>query len=197
MSASPAVHHRRSIRLKGYDYAQAGAYFITICTHGRVPFFCKIDKGEMKLTEFGQIAHDQWQQIPNRFENVELAPFVVMPNHIHGIIVTPAPFMGAPAADDETPNIGGWVGASPTHTQPQGLPLRVTVGDIVGAYKSLVANECLKIYKTKNELMGKLWQRNYYEHIIRDEKSYIEIAQYIIDNPAKWALDSLSPRGTP
>lgn len=73
----------------------------------------------------------------------------------------------------------------------------MTVGNIIGAYKSLVANECLKIYKTKNETMGKLWQRNYYEHIIRDEKSYLKIAQYIFDNPAKWVLDSLFPGGTP
>ena len=71
------------------------------------------------------------------------------------------------------------------------------IGDIVGAYKSLVANECLKIYNIKNQTMGKLWQRNYYEHIIRDEKSYLEIAQYILENPTKWALDSLFSGGTP
>jgi REP element-mobilizing transposase RayT len=71
------------------------------------------------------------------------------------------------------------------------------VGDIVGAYKSIVANECLKLFKSKNQPMGKLWQRNYYEHIIRNEKSYLEIVQYILDNPIKWESDRLYPGGTP
>jgi len=221
------LHHRRSIRLKEYDYSQPGAYFITICTHNRKQRFGEIvragftpaqncqpeqpkglplrdangagfipdQNAKMQLNEYGQIAQDQWLQIPARFENIELGAFIIMPNHIHGILVIHDPEVGA--------NIG--VGASPTPTviptgQPQiGQPLRLPVqlGNIVGAYKSLVANECLEIYKTKNETMGKLWQRNYYEHIIRDEKSYLEIAQYIFDNPAKWALDSLFPGRTP
>jgi putative transposase len=236
LSASPAGHQRRSIRLKGYDYSLASAYFITICTQDREPVFGKIDKGEVKLNEFGQIAHEQWRQIPNRFDNVELEPFVVMPNHVHGIIVInekepvgagftsalgdETPNMGAgarftaalddetintgvgarfaPALDDETVNTG--VGASPTPTngqtgQPQGLPLRVTVGSVVGTYKSLVANECLKLYKTKNEFMGKLWQRNYWEHIIRDEQDLNNAHEYILNNPAQWETDQLYPRG--
>lgn len=253
---NPANHHRRSIRLKGYDYSQAGAYFITVCTHNRLPLFGEIvrvgftpaldnespntgvgagftpapdDKMtnigvgasssptgistgknvgsgfthvQMNLNEYGQIAHDQWQKISERFDHIELGEFVIMPNHIHGIIVinesqtVEAGF--TPAPNDKMTNIG--VGASPSPTilrtgQPQGLPLRKTIGDIVGAYKSLVANECLKIFKSKNETMGKLWQRNYYEHIIRNEKSYLKIAQYILDNPAKWQQDSLNPGG--
>jgi putative transposase len=221
----PVAPTRHSIRLPGYDYSQAGAYFITICTHDRACLFGQIVRAglapaQMQLNEYGQIAHDQWHQIPERFENIELDQFVVMPNHVHGIIIinesvgagfTPAPFMGTPALDDKTVNTG--VGASPTPTlipsgqpptgqpptgQPQGLPLHGgTVGDIVGAYKSLVANECLKIYKSKNEFMGKLWQRNYYEHIIRDEKSYNQIDAYIVNNPAQWELDQLFAGGTP
>ena len=248
MTYDPAVHHRRSIRLKGYDYSQAGAYYITICTHQRQPFFGNIVRAglapaQMKLNEYGQIAHEQWQKIPARFETIELDSFIIMPNHIHGILIihdpvgagftpaqntqndlpgigqpqglplqnsndagfTPAPFLGTPTHGGKMPNTR--VGASPTPTvnpsgqpvigQPQGLPRRVTGGDVVGAYKSLVANECLKIYKTKNETMGNLWQRNYYEHIIRDEKSYLKIAQYILGNPVKWELDSFYPGGPP
>ena len=202
----PTVHHRRSIRLKGYDYAQTGAYFITLCTHNRLPLFGEIVNGEMQLNEYGRIAHEQWQQIPARFEQIELSAFVIMPNHIHGIIIIPDPVGAglAPAQNDEAPSRGvganTGLGASPTPTniqtgQPQGLPRRKTVGDIVGAYKSLVANECLKIFKTRNETMGKIWQRNYYEHIIRDETAYMKIAQYILDNPAKYELDSLHPGG--
>ena len=147
---------------------------------------------QMKLNEYGQIACNQWQKIPERFANIELDVFVVMPNHIHGIIVIHDP-VGAgftPALVDVVPNAE--VGAFNT---TNGLPLRVTVGYIVGAYKSLVANECLKIYKSKNEFMGKLWQRNYYEHIIRDEKSFDTIQDYILNNPDRWESDQLYPEG--
>ena len=95
-----------------------------------------------------------------------------MPNHIHGIIVIYNP--------------------EPSFGQPQGLPLRKTLGEIVGAYKSLAAAECLNIYKNNHIIMGKLWQRNVDEHIIRNEESYIKIAQYIISSPTKWELDSFS-----
>ena len=254
MSTDPAFHQRRSIRLKGYDYAQAGAYFITICTHNRLPLFGKIVRAgfipdpnnqtgqpqtgqpqtgqpqtgqpqtgqpqtgqpqtgqpqtgqpqglplrdandtaqpvgagftpaRMNLNEYGQIAHEQWQKIPVRFETVELDAFVIMPNHIHGIIIINE---SQPVKAGLTPTLNR------QFSQTQRCPKRKTIGDIVGAYKSLVANECLKIFKTKNENMGKLWQRNYYEHIIRDEKSYLKIAQYILDNPEKWELDSMYP----
>jgi putative transposase len=230
MTCGPAVRRRRSIRLKGYDYAQAGAYFITICTHNRQPFFGEIVRAglspaQMEFNQYGGIAYDQWQKIPERFENIELDQFVIMPNHIHAILFIIEPATGTarvgasptPTVDetenaqvgaddpvgagftpalDETNNAR--VGTSPTPTQigqPQN-PIRTTIGDVVGAYKSLVANECLKIYKAKNEFLGKLWQRNYYEHIIRDEKSYNAIAEYILNNPAQWELDELYPGGT-
>jgi REP element-mobilizing transposase RayT len=126
-----------------------------------------------------------------------------MPNHIHGIIVihtpvgagfTPAlqPNSGQPNSGQPNsgqPNSGQPNSGQPNSGQPQGLPLRKTIGDIVGAYKSIVANECLKIFKSNNETMGKIWQRNYWEHIIRDEKSFQEIAIYIENNPAKWQED--------
>ena len=110
-----------------------------------------------------------------------------MPNHIHGIIVLSAGATLAFAQNDgnaQNEMIDGndiWAGASPAPKE--------TVGDIVGAYKSLVANGCLDIYKTKNETMGKLWQRNYYEHIIRNDKSYNTISEYIINNPTNWKDD--------
>jgi REP element-mobilizing transposase RayT len=201
MTYNPAVHHRHSIRLPGYDYSQAGAYFITLCTYQRKCIFGEIVgagfiPAQMKLNEYGQIAYDQWQKLPERFENIELDAFAIMPNHIHGIIIIPDPDpVGAgftPALDDETANTR--VGASPTPTlmptgQPLRLPLRNTIGDIVGAYKSLVAKECLKICKT-NKTMGKIWQRNYYEHITRDEEDFDRIATYIQDNPSLWEKDT-------
>ncbi len=222
MSYNPKIHHRRSIRLKGYDYSQAGLYFITICTHQRKCVFGKIENDEMVLNDFGIVANDQWIKLADRYPNFELDVFQIMPNHMHGIINVGAGFTPAPIANPKdttgqpqgiaptTPNensqntIGQPQGIAPTTTdensmnttgQPQGIA--PTVCDIIGAYKSLVANECLEIFKNKypNIFMGKLWQRNYYEHIIRNEKSYKRISQYIINNPGNWNGDKFFEEG--
>ena len=188
MAYNPKIHHRRSIRLKGYDYSQAGAYFITICCEHRICRFGKIENNEMILNELGNIAYNEWAKLAERFANFELDVFQIMPNHMHGIIVLKN-MVGAgftPAQND-----GMVLGQSQVLGQPQGIaPTTVsTVGDIVGAYKSLVFNDCLEIYKSKNERMGKLWQRDYYEHIIRNDQSYQTISAYIINNPSKWGDD--------
>lgn len=195
MPYNPALHNRQSIRLKGYDYSQAGLYFITICCERRgnplrLPFG-HIENNEMVLNQYGKIAFDEWFKLSDRFLNFELDVFQIMPNHMHGIIVLNnvnpvgaglAPAQNAPAPNDIFQNDSGIkAGASPAPTS--------SIPNIVGAYKSLVANECLKIFKSNNETMGKLWQRNYYEHIIRDDRSYQTIANYIINNPAKWQED--------
>jgi putative transposase len=238
MNYNPNNHHRRSIRLKGYDYSQAGAYFITICCQNRECRFGKIVVGtsladaQMELNEYGTIACHEWMKLPERFQNFELDVFQIMPNHMHGIIVlndvgttlAVAPAAGTnknagsgftPTQNDidntntETENVATEQqlqqqqnGVPQQKGQPQGLPLQITgddnvagvnraltVGDIVGAYKSLVANACLDVFKSKNEMMGKLWQRNYHEHIIRNEQSYQTISDYIINNPKKWNDD--------
>ena len=207
LSYNTILHLRHSIHLQSYDYSQPGGYFITVCTQNHKPWFGEIFNGEMHLNELGEITQNQLLRIPTRFEHIELDEFVIMPNHIHAIIIhepVGAGFTPAQYDDLAYTRVGVGVGLAPTHMtlpinhpetgQPQGLPLRKTLGNIIGAYKSLVANECLKIFKTKNQIMAKFWQRNYYEHIIRDEKSYQQIAQYIIDNPAHWELDSLYPR---
>lgn len=195
---------RKSIRLKGYDYSQAGLYFITICCQDRVCRFGDVVNGEMVLNELGQIAHDEWIKLSNRFSNFEIDVFQIMPNHMHGIILLNNASVGAgftPAQYDldtpnnlDTPNesnIRSTVRVAPTQNDDIRATEKTapTISDIVGAYKSLVFNGCLSIYKSKNVRMGKLWQRNYYEHIIRDEQSYQRISQYIINNPAKWAED--------
>lgn len=150
---------------------------------------------QMELNEFGQIALEQWHKLSDRFPNIELDAFVVMPNHVHGIIFITenGQPVGAGLAPAQNGNGQPRDGQPQGFGQPQGLPLpkRTTLGDVVGAYKSLVSNECLKIYKTKNETMGKLWQRNYYEHIIRDNKSYENIVYYIENNPSTWQQDEL------
>ena len=214
---NPNIHHRRSIRLKGFDYSQAGLYFITICCQDRFCYFGHVENDAMILNEYGQIAFDEWMKLPERFPNFELDVFQIMPNHIHAIISltnpatvgatlavapngnTVAPNGNAVAHDGNTvahdgnavapigntvahDTIGAGVNPAPTDTN-------TGVSDIVGAYKSLVSNGCLKIFKSNNEMMGKLWQRNYYEHIIRNEQSYQRIAEYIMNNPIKWGED--------
>jgi len=134
----------------------------------------------MTLNEYGWVAYNEWAKIPDRFSDVELDVFQIMPNHMHGIIILKNPVKAKSAQNVEK-------------TEAKNPAL----GDIVGAYKSLVANECLAVFKNKindgaisqNETMGKLWLRNYYENIIRDEKSYEIICNYIINNPAKWLQD--------
>ena len=186
MLYNPAIHHRRSIRLKGYDYSQSGLYFVTICCQDMTCRFGEIENGEMILNDYGKFAHTEWEKLSERYPNVLLDAFQIMPNHIHGIIVLNT--VGATLAvalnnDTIAPIIRA--GASPAPT----AAATTTIGNIVGAYKSLVMNKCLNICKIRNEYLGRFWQRNYYEHIIRNDNSYQRIADYIISNPAKWETD--------
>ena len=196
-------HNRVSIRLKGYDYSRAGLYFITICCHHKVPRFGVVVNGKMELNEFGKIAYAEWLKLSERFSNVELDAFQIMPDHMHGIILLKNPPVGAgftPAPPVPPSKLNPMQPDDPTATSDlaptamvdstataRGAP--ITVGGIVGAYKSMVSNRCLDIYKFKNETMGQFWQRNYYEHIIRTEQSYQRISKYIINNPLKWTKD--------
>lgn len=160
MTFNPDIHHRRSIRLRDYNYSTVGAYFVTICTVDRVCYFDQ-------FPHLRKIVNDEWINIPKRFQGVDLDEYVVMPNHFHGIIIR-----------------------KPGH--PQGdAP---TLGDIVGAFKSLCVNAWLKAIKTENiNARGKFWQNNYYEHVIRDEEEMNRIRQYIVDNPMRWELDRENP----
>ena len=292
MPYDPNRHHRRSIRLKGYDYSQAGAYFITICTQDRACLFGKVVNGEMQLNDAGRMVLAEWNMLPERFPHVVLDAFVVMPNHVHGIVVitnpatddtattaptivgtglVPVPNAGTMGAVPDAgtmgavpdagtmgavpdagtmgavpdagtmgavPNAGtmgavpdagmmgavpdaGMMGAVPddgatTRVAPtaativgtglvpvpdDGATTRVaptvgdivapTVGDIVGAFKSRVTVEYIRGVKTSGwpPFRGRLWQRNYYEHIIRNERALNAIRQYIIENPRRWQMD--------
>jgi REP element-mobilizing transposase RayT len=274
-------HNRRSIRLKGYDYSQAGAYFITACCQDRKHRFGNIENSKMILNDFGAIAYSEWLQLEVRYLNFELDVFQIMPNHMHAIVVlnnvgaglAPAPTLNLNSNFNPDLNndviqngrLNGFDGDNSAVVGAGASPAP-TVGDIVGAYKSIVANACLDIFKfgwgndgnvggggginvgagvnvntgaggnnnvgaggnnnvgaggnnnvgaggnnnvgaggnnnvgaggnnnvgagvNPAPYMGKIWQRNYYEHIIRDEKSYNNISNYIINNPAKWAED--------
>lgn len=179
MTYNPSIHHRRSIRLPEYDYSQAGAYFITLCAHQREYLFGEIVDGEMKLNEFGQIVQSTWHALVNHVARIELDAFVIMPNHIHGIIT----IVGAGSVRAGSVRAGSEPAPTTDITQKQ-TPL----SEIVRQLKTFSAR---RINLARNTPGEPVWQRNYYEHIIRDEKSYNAISEYILDNPAKWELDSL------
>jgi REP element-mobilizing transposase RayT len=170
-------HHRRSIRLKGYDYSQAGAYFVTVCTQDRACLFGDVVDGAMRLNEVGQIVGACWRMIPGHFPNTELDGFVVMPNHVHGIIVI------------TQRNLVRATHASPLQQPPRGLQCQ-SISAIIGSFKSAATKRIHALPRFANL---PIWQRNYYEHIIRNEESLNHIRQYILDNPAWWAFDRDNP----
>ncbi|MCZ7542020.1 MAG: transposase [Anaerolineae bacterium] len=176
MRHDPNTHHRRSIRLQGYDYAQEGAYFVTICTHHRTCLFGEVVDSAMQLSGFGEIVQDCWFDIPAHFPYVELDAFVVMPNHVHGVIVI---------VDEEG---RGKVCTAPT--SGFGRSVAGSLSAIVGSFKSAVTKQINEIRKTPRMT---IWQRGYYDHVIRDEEDLNRIRQYIVDNPAHWELDSENP----
>lgn len=192
MRYDPEKHHRRSIRLKGYDYSQPGAYFVTIVTQDRACLFGEVVDGEMRLNELGEIVAWTWRDLPNHVPNVALDAFVVMPNHVHGIIVSiDAPNAPAPVG----------AGSEPAPTQPIPGPFnepipggiaakRYALPEIVRQFKTFSAR---RINERRGTPGGPVWQRNYYEHIIRNEESLNQIRQYIANNPLQWALDRENP----
>ena len=179
--------HRRSLRLKDYDYAQAGAYFVTICTQDRACLFGAIVDGAMQLSDAGSTVEQCWSQIPEHFRDVVLDEFVVMPNHVHGILVINPAVPAVPAVPvvPVVPAVGA------THASPlRNGPRPGSLGAIVGSFKSAVTR---RINQTCHSLGATVWQRNYYEHIIRDEASLHGIREYIANNPLQWALDRENP----
>jgi REP element-mobilizing transposase RayT len=186
------IHHRRFIRLRGYDYSQEGLYFVTTCTQNRACLFGNITDGAMRLNEIGRMVENEWLKLPERFNNVVLDVFQIMSNHFHGILqIVGAGLAPAPNDSVACDNRAGMDNNEATAHNRATARVAPTIGNIIGAFKSLVTNECLKIFKSKNEYLGKLWQHNYYEHIIRDHNDYARIAGYIADNPANWANDDL------
>lgn len=176
---NPAIHHRRSIRLKGYDYSQSGLYFITLCVQDRVCLFGKIENGKIILNKYGEIAHNEWKKTMEIRKNVELLEFIVMPNHFHAIVRLLG--RGELHSPDNTLGNKG-VCDTPLQSPSQ------TIGAIVRGYKSSVTKQINTSLSEVNSFQ-QIWQRNYYEHIIRNEQSYQNISEYIVNNPAKWAED--------
>ena len=177
------LHHRHSIRLKDYDYSQPGAYFATIVAWQRQPIFGDIINREMILNPYGEIVQKWWREIPVHFANVETGAFVIMPNHIHGIIL-----IGERRGTVSVPNFD-------VHHHAQGgvtPPLRgSTLGQIIAYFKYQSTKEMNLL--NNSGTVTKFWQRNYYEHIIRDETDLQNKAHYIEANPLLWEEDNENP----
>ena len=171
MKFDPDIHHRRSIRLKGYDYSQAGAYFVTIVTWQREMLFGEIVDEEMRLNEFGQLVSEKWQWLETQYPYVELGTWIVMPNHFHGILVI---------------HDSGRGGSRSAPTPIKRKPL----GGLIGAFKTVSTKQINLLRNTEGQLV---WQRNYYEHIIRNEPEMDRISRYIESNPSQWAEDDENP----
>ena len=218
MTNKHSEHHRRSIRLKGYDYSQAGLYFITICVQNRECLFGKIvgaslvdaknTDAQMILNDAGKMVQEEWIKLQERFTNIALHEYIVMPNHFHAILeIVGATLVVAQnemaiqnematqnnvVAQNETAAPNG-NGECNIQGQPQGIaPTGKTVGDMVGAFESITTVEYIRGVKNNNwqTFDKKLWQRNYWEHIIRNEQSYLKISEYIVNNPANWNNDT-------
>ena len=193
MSYNPEKHHRRSIRARGYDYSSPGYYFVNACTQHRECFYGEVVGTEMQLNDAGRMVEHWWQRLAGKFVQVDLDEHITMPNHLHGIIVivdrhTRAP-MYAPSCDG---------------SDAASLPRkRVPLGEIVQWFKTMTTNEFIRGVKESGwpRFDRKLWQRDYFEHVIRDEKSLNNIRRYIRANPLMWPFDrdnpeSVQPDGT-
>ncbi len=195
MKYNPEKHKRHSLRLKEYDYSETGGYFITICTINKSLIF-------EEYPELKRITECEWKNIQNRDENIRLDEFVIMPNHFHGIV-----FINPLHA--KTQNVGVTLAVTqnkdPKNHNPEKNNVAVTqdknmragaspaptrLGDIVGSFKSLCAHRWLHyINENKLNISAKIWQRNYYDHVIRNERELKHIRQYIVNNPLKWEFD--------
>ena len=183
-------HYRRSVRLKDYDYSQTGAYFVTVCTHNRECLFGEVADGEMILNDAGRMVRSVWNELPTRFPGLELDAFVVMPNHVHGIIVIHGRSESRIRPDDcHNPNLGDH------KDRPYGTTAG-SLGRIIQAFKSVVTHEYVMGIRQQRwtPFQGRLWQRNYYEHIIRNDDELNQTREYITQNQMQWELDEENPR---
>jgi len=165
-------YNRCSIRLKNYDYSSPGTYFITICTYNRQCLFGEIVNGEIRLNEYGEIANKYWYEIPKHYTNTQLDEYVIMPNHIHGIIFIVGAIHELPLQQNEFPQL--------IQRRKMLLP------KIIGRFKMNAAKQINQIRQNHGI---PVWQRNYYEHIIRNDNELNKIREYIINNPLTWQTD--------
>ncbi len=191
---NPEIHHRRSIRLKGYDYSQAGAYYITACVKDKMCMFGRVVDEVMMLNDAGIMIDKWWQKIPGKFQDIELGEYQIMPNHFHGIFVNVGADPCVRPVSREADSIN-----EPHIVSNDAIDTSASLGEHIGSplqrimqwFKTMSTNEYIRNVKTKDwpPFNRKLFQRDYYEHIIRNEEAYNNIAEYIGNNPKNWNND--------
>lgn len=166
MAFDPEIHRRRSVRYGAYDYSRSGAYFLTICPWNRQCIFGQVTGTAVVLTPEGKIVHEEWLKTPTHRSYVRLDQFIVMPNHFHGVLF-----------------LEGGEGTARRAPTRFGKQLPRSLAAVIGAFKSAVARR-----------VGRpVWQRNFFEHIIRNDESLSQIRRYIANNPSNWSSDPENP----
>jgi len=183
MRGSSDERNRRSIRLTGYDYSQAGAYFVTVCVNSRRSLFGDIEDGKMALSDVGWMVYKWWKELEQKYSRVLLDEYCIMPNHMHGIIqIVGADLCVRPnMIDDGQIHKGQTRRSAPT----------VSLADAIQWFKTMSTNEYIRNIKSNSwpSFNKYFWQRNYYEHVIRDDNDLSRIREYIVNNPVKWEED--------
>jgi REP element-mobilizing transposase RayT len=195
----PLRHHRRSTRLQNFDYSDEGPYFVTICVHERRCLFGDVVVGEMRLNAIGRAIEEEWKRLPERFSRVVLDEFVVMPNHLHGLLGICGPGRGEAclrpvSVADPKRSSGNAEGED--KLRPYGT-MSDSLGRVVQAFKSLTTNVYIAGVKTGGwpRFNKHLWQPNYYDHIVRNNRALDLIRDYIFTNPERWEADHENPLG--
>ncbi len=193
MKFDPEKHHRRSIRLPDYNYAQTGAYFVTICTYKKLCWFGDVKQGEMQLNQIGQIVIQEWLKSSEIRKEIELDEWVLMPNHLHGIIWIQDQYQGR---SDRIEGLNQ-EDLRQEDLRQEGLrrkPLRSgSLGSFVNGFKSSVTR---RVNLMRHNCDLPFWQRNYYESVIRDETHLSNIREYILNNPHNWEHDQENPHNS-
>jgi putative transposase len=181
MNRLGSSHRRHSIRLKAHDYASPAAYFLTLCTEQRISLFGEVAEHRMSPNDVGRMVSRWWCEIPQKYPAVRLDFWVVMPNHIHGILVFSNVPPGAEQAPDPTPLI-------PKSEIPE-------LSHVIRWFKTMTTNEYFREVTSAGwpRVPGKLWQRNYFEHVIRGRRGLENIRRYITENPGRWEVDCENP----
>jgi len=182
MNRRPAKHDRRSIRLKGYDYSLPGAYFVTICTQNKRCLFGGVVEGQMRMNDCGRAVHEEWWRTETIRPGIRLDAWVVMPNHVHGIVMITRPPGGTPAAPTRSESVGAHSCA----------PLRKprSMASIIAQFKASAARRVNEMLQSP---AAPMWQRNYYQHIIRSDRELIRIRKYVATNSLHWPFDPENP----
>ena len=178
---NPNFHHRQSIRLFRHDYSN-GCYIVTICTFNRTHLLGSITDGRITLSEIGIKADKCWRSIPNHFSNAMLDDYVIMPNHMHGIIILNNPHSGSINSNDDPFVCGRLKNAYPRAHGPE----CGSFGAVIGSFKSAVTR---MVNRDAVYIGHKIWQKGYFEHLIRNEKSLQMKRRYIACNPSRWDSD--------